>query len=260
MDDCHSVAEYFLDNTDGDQRRLGADVTRMVLAGDSAGGNAVVVVNQRLAKNNNNTRRPKLQVLIYPWLQMADLTLPSHRFYDPQRTLIPNMYPNFIAWYVGLVNMSEDEVAGVMSDNSHWAVGIAGIDDLASRLDVDRLVGDEFKLGREYYKDKTAAKESNERPMASAAAWRKVFSADVSPLLADDGQLVAMPATYMVVLEWDGVKDEGLMFASRLRHVGVPVELAFYEDAFHGCATAAPWLDVSRQMHAGIIDFLKRNI
>jgi len=36
---------------------------------DSAGGNAVAVVSQRLLAEN--LKQPKLQVLIYPWLQMV---------------------------------------------------------------------------------------------------------------------------------------------------------------------------------------------
>ncbi len=45
------------------------DTGRVILAGDSAGGNIVAVMAQRLLSENVNL--PKLQVLIYPWMQMV---------------------------------------------------------------------------------------------------------------------------------------------------------------------------------------------
>ena len=45
------------------------DTDRVILAGDSAGGNVVAVMTQRLLAEK--LKQPKLQVLIYPWLQMV---------------------------------------------------------------------------------------------------------------------------------------------------------------------------------------------
>ncbi len=83
----------------------------------------------------------------------------------------------------------------------------------------------------------------------------------MSPLLAEDEQLVGVPRAYIVVVEWDGVKDEGLIYATRLREAGgVPVELRFYQDAFHGCAAMVDLLSVSRAMHDDLIEFLARHL
>ncbi len=62
--DCYTVTKYVMES--GNEF---GDTNRVILAGDSAGGNAVAVVSQRLLAEN--LKQPKLQVLIYPWLQMV---------------------------------------------------------------------------------------------------------------------------------------------------------------------------------------------
>lgn len=63
-DDCYAVTKYVLQSND----EFG-DTNRVILAGDSAGGNAVAVMTQKL--QTENIKMPKLQVLIYPWMQMV---------------------------------------------------------------------------------------------------------------------------------------------------------------------------------------------
>ena len=63
-DDCYSVTKYVLESSN----EFG-NTDKVILAGDSAGGNAVAAVTQRLKVEN--MKMPKLQILIYPWLQMV---------------------------------------------------------------------------------------------------------------------------------------------------------------------------------------------
>jgi len=62
--DCYAVTKYVMES--GDEF---GDTNRVILAGDSAGGNIVAVMTQRLLAEK--LKQPKLQVLIYPWLQMV---------------------------------------------------------------------------------------------------------------------------------------------------------------------------------------------
>lgn len=62
--DCFAVTKYVLESND----EFG-DTNKTILAGDSAGGNIVMVMTQRLAKEK--IKQPKMQVLIYPWTQMV---------------------------------------------------------------------------------------------------------------------------------------------------------------------------------------------
>lgn len=64
IEECYTVTKYVL----GSGNEFG-DTNRVILAGDSAGGNVVAVMTQRL--NFEKKKMPKLQVLIYPWTQMV---------------------------------------------------------------------------------------------------------------------------------------------------------------------------------------------
>ena len=63
-DDSYELAKHVLESG-----TVYGDTDRVILAGDSAGGNIVAVLTQRL--NQEYIKKPKLQVLIYPWTQMV---------------------------------------------------------------------------------------------------------------------------------------------------------------------------------------------
>jgi acetyl esterase/lipase len=63
---------------------------------------------------------------------------------------------------------------------------------------------------------------------------RVLFTPEVSPLLANDYTLQHMPQTYLVTAEYDPFRDDGLIYAERLRQAGVPIELKHYEHGYHG--------------------------
>ena len=56
-------------------KEIGVNAEKMVLAGDSAGGGIVAAITQRLLEENQP--QPRLQVLIYPWIQLVNSKLPS---------------------------------------------------------------------------------------------------------------------------------------------------------------------------------------
>jgi len=58
------------------------------------GGNAVAVITQKLLKEKR--KQPKLQILVYPWLNMFDFRLPSALKY---KNTGPIDLEKFTAWY-----------------------------------------------------------------------------------------------------------------------------------------------------------------
>jgi neutral cholesterol ester hydrolase 1 len=64
-------------------------------------------------------------------------------------------------------------------------------------------------------------------------------------------------------IEWDAIKDEGLLYAERLREAGVDVHIEFYENAFHGIAGLVDkklGYEKARQMQNDLIDYLQQNL
>jgi len=92
---------------------------------------------------------------------------------------------------------------------------------------------------------------------------RKLLSPDASPLLADSSVLERTPKTYMIVCEWDALKDQELLYAARLRNSNVEIEIAFYESCFHGMATmieAKLGYKTAQIMLQNMVDYIKTNI
>jgi acetyl esterase/lipase len=85
----------------------------------------------------------------------------------------------------------------------------------------------------------------------------------MSPVLADDDLLRKLPKTYLVVLEWDVLRDEELAYSYRLKKNDVDIELDFHEDAFHGIyAFAYQGIEFKKSIKIleNLKDYLKRNL
>jgi acetyl esterase/lipase len=89
----------------------------------------------------------------------------------------------------------------------------------------------------------------------AASMWRHYLGddrADVSayaaPGRAED--LSGLPPAFVLVAEHDPMRDEGIAYAERLLHAGVPTELHCVAAAFHGFDLIAPNAAVSRRAAA----------
>ncbi|WP_103354184.1 alpha/beta hydrolase [Amycolatopsis sp. CA-128772] len=85
--------------------------------------------------------------------------------------------------------------------------------------------------------------------------------ADVSPYAAPSRatDLAGLPPAFVTTCQFDPLRDEGIDYAQRLAHAGVPVDLRLYPGTFHGSSlveTAA----VSRRMFADELDALRRGL
>lgn len=93
---------------------------------------------------------------------------------------------------------------------------------------------------------------------------RKVFDGEMSPALVDSQDLMNAPATYIIICGLDGLRDEQFIYAERLKSVQRKVEIAYYENGFHGMA---PLLDTKRwgfklsvKMHNDLVRFIVNNV
>jgi acetyl esterase len=84
---------------------------------------------------------------------------------------------------------------------------------------------------------------------------------DVSPYAAPAhaGGLAGLPPALVTVAEFDPLRDEGLAYAQRLVHSGVPTELHLYPGTFHGSGMIGD-AAISKRMLADVHDGLRRGM
>lgn len=76
-------------------------------------------------------------------------------------------------------------------------------------------------------------------------ARRDYVSNYAAPGRATD--LSDLPQAYVMTAEFDPLRDEGISYAQRLMHAGVPVELHCFAGACHGFDLLAPTIEISRR-------------
>ena len=92
---------------------------------------------------------------------------------------------------------------------------------------------------------------------------KNVFERTMSPGLVDSDLLMNSPSSYFVVCGMDGLRDEQLLYAERLKSVRRPVEIAYYENGFHGMVPLVDtrWgFKLSKKILQDLIVFIKKNI
>ncbi|MFJ8958310.1 alpha/beta hydrolase [Lentzea sp. NPDC102401] len=84
---------------------------------------------------------------------------------------------------------------------------------------------------------------------------------DVSPYAAPAraADLRGLPPTFVSTCQFDPLRDEGVEYARRLAHAGVPVELHLYPGTFHGSSMVAS-AEISARMFADEIEALRRGL
>ncbi len=93
-------------------------------------------------------------------------------------------------------------------------------------------------------------------------SWRYYLGPDcaevspyASPAIAQD--LRGLPPAYVTTMEFDPLRDEGIVYALRMMEAGVPVELHSYPGTFHGSA-AVTTAEVSRRGQRELMGVLAR--
>ena len=85
-------------------------------------------------------------------------------------------------------------------------------------------------------------------------SWRAYLGdggvADAYAAPARAESLAGLPPTFIAVNQFDPLRDEGLEFARRLAHAGVPTEAHLYAGTFHASAGIAAGAEVSRRQLA----------
>ncbi|NWH92885.1 AAAD deacetylase, partial [Aegithalos caudatus] len=124
--------------------------------------------------------------------------------------------------------------------------------------------------------DLPSYRDNADKPILSRSLmvrfWSEYFSPD--PALreamasnrhvpAGSSHLLRLPAAYILTCQHDVLRDDGAMYAARLRAAGVPVTHQHAQDAFHGAITFLAWpleLALSHRLLNACLDWLRENL
>ncbi|XP_059335242.1 arylacetamide deacetylase [Ammospiza nelsoni] len=247
FEDVYSVTKFFLQ--DKVLSQYGVDPARVCVAGDSAGGNLAAAVAQQLSEDPEVKTKLKAQVLIYPALQALDLDLPSYRD-NAQKPLLPRaLMLRFWSEYLS----PEPALRAAMARGRHVPPEAAP---LLPLLNWSRWLPADMRGAHAY-----------EGPaLAAAGPARRVpglLDPRACPLLAPEARLRRLPPALVLTCEHDVLRDDGAMYAARLRAAGVPVTHHHAKDAFHGAVTFLAWpleLAVGRRLFDTCVRWLKESL
>uniref|UniRef100_A0A8C8B708 Alpha/beta hydrolase fold-3 domain-containing protein n=1 Tax=Otus sunia TaxID=257818 RepID=A0A8C8B708_9STRI len=215
-EDCLNATIHFMKNVE----HYGVDPARIIVCGDSAGGNLVAAVSQTLAGGSD---LPKLraQILIYPGLQAVDFNLPSYQQNQGVPLLIRKHAAFFALQYLNGDALHMQEVL----EGSHIPPDM--------RLKYRKWVSpdnipEKFKVrGYKPHKPREFKAEVFERV-------KRLCEPNLCPLLAEDAVVQQLPESFILTCEYDVLRDDGLLYKKRLEDNGVRVTWYHLEDGFHG--------------------------
>jgi len=204
------------------------DVNRIVVAGDSAGGNLAAAYCLKLRDANRKSQpqdmipMPKLQALIYPALQAVDFKTPSYQGQAPMLT------PTKMAAFYTLYLTGSEEGHEHLVNDAHQ--GNSKVREAASRYVKHSLVPQH--LIQPSYSAPPSNKQEVDLP-ADLAAKIDIISSNpyFSPLVADD--LTDLPRAYIIACQYDVLRDDAILYGRRLSAAGVETETRVDVGAWH---------------------------
>ena len=79
-----------------------------------------------------------------------------------------------------------------------------------------------------------------------------------SPLVAED--LSNLPKTYIMTMEQDVLRDDGLLYEHRLREAGNDVTHVHYSHGIHGLTILLDALDDGHEVAHAMLDFMEEEL
>lgn len=259
--DCFSAIFHVLDHMK--DFNLNIDTTKIIFAGDSAGANIATIISTQFIQHGKYT--PRAQVLVYPPTQYYSFLLPSSIQYS---NLELTSRAKLSLMHMGLTHVNKFQ-EDFLIKNYHTLLLKDPLlkEKFESYLSVD-LIPEEFKKERFYYNnyanlnDFVYPVDSEEYDLEKldpqfVQLVRNLFETNVSPGLLDDAMLENQPETLIMICEHDTRKDEGLIYAERLRRAGNEVDIKYYENGYHGILLAQGTV-IGQRMRRDINEFVKR--
>ncbi|XP_006116012.2 arylacetamide deacetylase isoform X1 [Pelodiscus sinensis] len=247
FEDVYTVVKFFLQNSVLAQ--YGVDPHRICVSGDSAGGNLAAAVAQKLLEDLEVKVKLKIQVLLYPALQTLDLDSPSYRDNENKPILPRSLMVRFWSEYF----TTDISLKEAMASNRHVP---AESSHLFRLVNWSNLLPEEFKKDHVYVGPKYGSSRFGKK-------YPGFLDPRAAPLLADDTKLLGLPMTYVLTCQHDVLRDDGLMYVSRLREAGIEVIHDHIEGAIHGVLmfiTSPTHLALGHRVANKYIEWLNMNL
>ncbi|XP_033647047.1 arylacetamide deacetylase-like [Asterias rubens] len=231
---------------------FGVDPARIGVAGDSAGGHLAAAVAQE-ASDDPSLPRLKIQVLLYPLLQLLDLQTPSYQkyMYDFGSTGGVLTEPTLgIMRCVYLLGRIDEDFITAFRVNNHTS--------LTFKKDNPTYYNHELVPAglRKHVSYKGPVMEDGNDEMW--AKYKHLFKDPrVSPLMRKN--LSSLPPAYIVSCQYDSLRDDAIMYAARLEAAGIETKLVNYYNGWHGMFNA-PHFEVGRRAIKYLVQHLKTNL
>ena len=189
----------------------------------------------------------KAQALIYPGLQVIDLSLPSHQEFEHGPLLSKKLAIRLACLYL----TQDKALPQAMMKNQHMPHG---------SMHLFKLVNWSTLLPEKYKKNHVYTEPILGRLNPS---YSILLDSRLSPLAVNDSQLQNLPLTYILTCQHDILRDDGLMYVSRLRNAGVKVSHDHMEDGIHGALSFMTWpvyLQLGIRVKDKYINWLEENL
>ncbi|XP_040830855.1 arylacetamide deacetylase-like 2 [Ochotona curzoniae] len=245
FEDVLTVVKFFLQPKILTKYRV--DSTRICVSGDSSGGALVAAVAQQVQNDPGIKHKIKIQALLYPALQAIDSYLPSHRENEHGVILTREMAIKLVSLYF----TKDEALPQAMRRNQYMPL---------ESKHLFKFVNWSTLLPEQYRKD-----HIYREPILGQAGFSlpALMDSRASPLLARDSQLQKLPRTYLLTCQHDLLRDDGLMYVSRLRNVGVQVAHDHIENGIHGALsymTSPFYLHLGLKIRDKYISWLDKNL
>jgi len=187
----------------------------------------------------------KMQVLAYPIMQGLDFMLPSMLQNEDAAVL----KRKDMARCVGMYLLGNNDRQEDFMNNDHVSPAVKQMK--VPYIDVSQLPS-KYLVGYE----RPSVETGNE------TMWNelkhKLLNPYFSPLLAQ--RLDGLPLTYLFTAEHDALRDDGFLYAYKLRKSGVKLEHVHSEIGFHACLTVLRTLPEVDEVFRGITNFIATNL
>ena len=168
-------------------------------------------------------------MLIYPAVQMVDFNTPSYRNFTRTAWLNRNIMIHMWLHYLGFPELQQQSAEFAANNHSSRLLKKS---EYASYLKQENLPEDMRLEAAE------PVVVSGGNDTLSAKIESIVLDPYFAPLMAPD--LSKVPSAYFIIAQNDVLRDDGLLYAERLRRAGVKTDVDFHKAMAHGFFTISP--------------------